>query len=130
MDEQQDRVTLRHYIEQLFESYKTHHNREHQLIAENVEHVSRALDIRLEGMNEFRAQILHERGAMVTNDKFEAKITALDATSQAQHDAMRARIVMLETGVAALRAQMVALGASITVGLLILELVLRFVVKG
>ena len=118
MDEQRDMVSVKHYIERLFELYKEHHLREHELLSENVDHARAAIDARLEGMNEFRSQIQGERKQFVSLDKFDSL-----------HAILTDRVTALEKAMANLAGRMAAIAAAISIGLLIVGLVLRFAVK-
>lgn len=121
----EDRVSLKHYVETLFKQYKEAHEREHELLADNVNHTRENLDLRLIGMNQFREQILSERGLMVSNDKCEAHM----AVNQGQTESYRMRLNALEVAVSNMRGRMTATAAAISVGLVIIQLVLHFVVK-
>ena len=109
-------ISLRHYIETLMDQYKESHAREHILLAENVQRTKENLDVRLEGMNQFRSQILSERHAMVSNDRFEAKCELTES-----------RIEELEKGLSNLRGRMTATTAALAAGLAILQIVLYLV---
>ena len=114
-DQQMDNmVSLRHYVETLMAQYKHHHAREHELLAESVEHARGAIDARLQSMNEFRAQILSERGTMMLRETYETR-----------HEAVEKRIGALEKG----QARLAGVGAAVGVGLVIVQIVLKLVVK-
>jgi len=124
-----NKVKLQHYLEALMAQYKEAHTRIHELEAAGVERAREAIEIRLEGMNEFRAQILTERGTFLTKDKFDASHGALSRIVDAKVEACEKRIVILETAVANLRGRTAAVSASIGIGLVILELILKFAIK-
>jgi hypothetical protein len=111
------RIELRHYIEALYNQYVEHHVREHELLSEAAEHARKAMEVRLENMNLFRAQVLEERGLMVTREKHDAIIGSLER-----------RIGTLEKAIANMIGRMVATAAAISIGLIIVGLMLRFVI--
>jgi hypothetical protein len=124
-----DEITLRQYLEALMEHYKIAHAREHELLAESVEQTKENLELRLESMNQFRAQILSERGSMVTLDKFDSKVNEIEKVNKAKTDSDNIRIGAMETQLANLKGRMTATATGITIFLVVLELILRFVVK-
>lgn len=113
-----NRITLCHYLETLIKEYKESHDREHKLLAEALRASREALDVRLETMNQFRAQILSERGLMVTKERFDVV-----------HEGLDKRVGVIEAGLANLVGRMAAYAIALGVGLTVLELILRFVVK-
>jgi hypothetical protein len=123
----QEGVTLRQYIESLMTHYEKAHRREHELLSESLILTAKHLETRLEGMNEFRAQILSERQQMVTLDKFLGKMDELEKVSMAHSDTNRARIVTLEVGLANIRGRLTATAAALAVGLTVLEIIMRVI---
>jgi hypothetical protein len=91
-----DEVTLKEYFENLLCQYKEAHEKEHRLLAENVELAREGMEKRLESMNEFRAQILNERSHMVSIDKFEGKMNEFEAKYFANHKRLEDRVDILE----------------------------------
>jgi len=82
MNEEQnhkDIVSLREHLEKLFEQYRDSHAREHELQADSIELARKNMEYRLEGLNEWRAQLTAERTGLVSLDKFEGKADAIDA---------------------------------------------------
>ena len=123
-----DVITLRQHLETLMEQYRKAHAREHELLAESVEQTKENLELRLESMNEFRAQILSERGTMVTLEKFDAKMSEIDKVNKLKMESDNVRIGTIETQLANFKGRWTGISAAITIGLVILELILRFVV--
>jgi len=107
-------VTLRHHLETLLQQYQDHHDREHALMAESVSLTRQALEARLESMNQFRAQILSERGEMLTKDAYEAK-----------HEMLALRIEANEKQLASIA----AVGGVVALIFVGVELIMRFVAK-
>ena len=124
-----DVVSLRHYVEVLIEQYKEAHKREHELIAENVSQTKENLDIRLKSMNEFREQILDERGKLVNVDKFDLNLQALNKLMETHFESNQIRISTLEKIIANLSGRWTATTAVIGILLLVLQIVLKFVIK-
>jgi hypothetical protein len=124
-----DAITLKQYFETLMEQYKQAHAREHVLLAESVEQTKENLELRLESMNQFRAQILSERGTMVTLEKFDSKMSEIDKVNKLKTESDNIRIGTMETQLANFKGRITTIGGCITIGLIILELILRFVVK-
>ena len=112
-----DIVSLRQYVEKVFGQYEAHHTREHQLLAEALEHSRQVMEARLEGMNEFRAQIQDERKDLMSVDRYNVR-----------HELIETKISVMEKTVANMQGRMTAIAAAITVFLVAMELVLRFVV--
>jgi len=108
-------VSLREYVDTLLLGYKRAHEKEHELLNQNIVLARDALDVRLEHMNEFRAQVLSDRGEFVNKDKF-------DLT----HAALIDRVSQLERDSAAFRGRMLGIGSAVTVMLIILQVALRF----
>jgi preprotein translocase subunit SecA len=133
-------VSMKAYVDALFAQYKEAHSKEHEMLSKAIENSQKALEkavdtaqaalnIRLEAMNEFRSQILSERGTFLTSEKFDAKIQEIENVERAKTESKNLRLNALETGLANLRGRWAAVSASIAVVLMILELLLRFVVK-
>jgi hypothetical protein len=89
-------ITLKEYIEKLLCQYKEAHEKEHKLLAENLELARVHMEHRLVGMNEFRAQILSERSHMVSVDKFEGKMNEFEARYAVSHKQLEDRVGNLE----------------------------------
>ncbi len=122
-------VSLKHYFETILTQYKEAHEREHALLADSVTHTKENLDLRLIGMNQFREQINSERGKYLTNDRFDVKHQALEDSLCKEMARNEDRITVLENQLSNLKGKMAALAASLTVGLVVFELVLRYFVK-
>jgi deoxyribodipyrimidine photolyase-like uncharacterized protein len=127
--ERNNRISLQEYFEAMFAQYKESHEREHVLLAKSVEHAKEAMNMRLEAMNQFRQQIQTERGSMLTCDKFETKHQALEMLVAARAKLAEDRVNVLEVQLSNLKGRMGAIAAAISVGLVIFELVMRFVVR-
>ena len=117
-ESENNRITLCHYLETLIKDYKESHDREHKLLAEASRASREALDVRLETMNQFRAQILSERGMMVSKERCDVV-----------HDSVEKRVNAVEAEVANLGGRMAAYAIALGVGLAIMQIILRFVVK-
>jgi hypothetical protein len=126
--EREQANTRRDLLEKLAE-YRESHGREHVLLADAIKRAQEALIVRLEGMNEFRAQLEQERASMMTRDTFDAKHEALEATVSKLIDGTNLRVSTLETGYANLSGRITATTALLVVGLGVLEFVLKFVVR-
>jgi hypothetical protein len=113
-----DDITLKDYVDTLFRQYKESHDKEHRLIEKSVDAARDAMDIRLDHMNEFRAQIQSERGDFVTRERFNA-VTEILST----------RLGNLEVAFSDFKGRVLGIGSGIAVFLVIIELVLRFAVK-
>jgi hypothetical protein len=107
-------VSIRQYFEALLQQYKEAHDKEHTLLEKSTELAKQNLEIRLEGMNEFRKQIQEERGSFVNRDKFDILMGALDR-----------RISAIES----FQSKIIGVGLAATFLLTVLELILRFLVR-
>ena len=108
-----DIVSLREHIEALLKEYQKAHAKEHAMLIDSVRLAREALDVRLESMNEFRAQILSERGSMVTKEAYDSKHAALaEAISRCEKSLAR----------------LAGIGVGLTFLIVVANLVLRFVV--
>jgi hypothetical protein len=125
----QDAITLRQYIETLFEQYKEAHKNEHKMLAESNNLARENLDIRLESMNQFRNQINDERGSMVSIDRFEARIEALEKTIETHYQSNERRISTMEKTLSNLSGRWTAGTTALGVGLILLQLFFHFVIK-
>jgi len=110
-------VHLREHMEALFNERTEGHKHEHQLLEQAVARARETIDLRLESMNEFRSQIQSERETMLSKDKFDV-----------YHEQLSLRVANLEKGLSSMQGKMIATAGAVTVGLVILGLVLRFVV--
>ena len=124
-----DAVSLRHYMESMLSQYEKSHEREHELLAENVNHTKENLELRLESMNQFRKQILEERNSMVNVERFDILIESLSKAIDEHYNSNQARITTLEKTISNLSGRWAGITAAAGVSLIILELLLRFVVK-
>jgi len=122
-------VPLKEHIETQLEQYKVAHGKEHELLAESVQHTRENLELRLESMNEFRKQILEERGTFLPRDRFNQKIEEIEKTLKNHEERSNERIGALEVQLSNLSGRVAAIGSAITIGLIILELLLRFLIK-
>jgi hypothetical protein len=111
-------VSLRQYIEALMNQERKSHAREHELLAESVQHTKENLELRLESMNQFRSQITEERGTMLSRETYETR-----------HVDLERRISLIETGLANIRGRSAATSAALGVGLVILQLVMHFFLR-
>jgi hypothetical protein len=107
-------ITLREHFAALMEQYAKSHAREHELLAESVDHTRENLELRLEAMNQFRAQILSERGTMVTRELYDT-----------QHEVLSKRVGSLER----MNSKLIGIGAALVFVMTILEVVLRVIVR-
>jgi len=124
-----ERVNLREYVESLFYQYKEAHEKEHKLQQESIELARKNMEYRLEGLNEWRGQLTDERGTLVSKDLFYGKIGEIDSKSSTKADADATTIGELKVKLANLEGRLTAVAAAISIGLVVLEIILRFVVK-
>ena len=61
----------------LFDEYRRGHAREHELERQALLKAEATMNLRLEGMNEFRAQLNQQQGTFVTRTEFEAAMRPL-----------------------------------------------------
>jgi CHASE3 domain sensor protein len=104
---------------QRFEDFIKAHQREHELIKEAVDEARDSVNLRLEGMNELRAQIDKERGQYVIR-------TAYDTYKDAQEQRLNKIEKSLATMQSANTTWLIAIGIFFT----IVQIVLRFVPLG
>jgi CHASE3 domain sensor protein len=108
-------VTLREYIEKIMD--------ERFESAERALDIStKVLDLRLEAMNELRDQINNERGRYLTRETFD------QSRDQARIDMEKVdkRMRDQENAMSNLQGRMTTMGFAITVGLIIMQIVLKF----
>ena len=74
----EDQISLRHYIEAISEERWNAHKREHELLTLAMEKAVQATDRRLEGMNELRAQINSERSSYATKAELRPVVQFID----------------------------------------------------
>jgi hypothetical protein len=86
-DEQNTKVPLRDYVEAKFEA-----------IATAQAAFAKELDRRLEGMNEFRAQLTKQATQFITREAVEAKLTALVTERNALIEKLELRLEMAARG--------------------------------
>ncbi len=123
----QDAISLRQYFETLLKHYCDAHQKEHALMAETSAVMHAAMEARLKTMNEFRAQIMDERSTFVTQDRYDVKHEALERIVVARIEFAEKRVIELEKMVANMKGRSAAIMAAIGVGLVVFELLLRFV---
>lgn len=75
-------------LDRRFEDRWKSHEREHQLILDAVGKAERAVDVRLEGMNELRSQIERERGNYITRAMYDDSTREKLARIQANSDSL------------------------------------------
>lgn len=80
-----ERVTLREFLERgvqalgaQLSTYIETHRQEHAQLAGQVEGARRAVEARLDGMNELRSQITAERGLYVTRDYLDSRLNSMN----------------------------------------------------
>jgi hypothetical protein len=61
---EQEVISLRHYVETLFRA----HEKEHLLLHEALARAEKLLDMRLDGMNQFRAQLDKQAATLATKE--------------------------------------------------------------
>jgi hypothetical protein len=109
-----DDISLRHYIETRMNEYREAHSREHALESQSLKLARDNLEYRLEQMNRFREQVTSERGSLVSKETYENR-----------HEMLALRIEAVEKSIATLA----GVGATVALVLVVIEFVLRFVVK-
>lgn len=124
-----DAVSLRYYMETTLEQYEKSHEKEHQLLAQNVAATKENLEFRLESMNQFREQIADERGSLVTIEKFEVLMKGIEKLVETHYQSNQTRINILEKSLSNLSGKWAGITAAFGVALILLELLLRFLVK-
>jgi len=124
-----DVIGLRDYVDVLLRAYCEAHEKEHVLMAENASHAREAMDLRLKAMNEFRTQISNERASYLTQDKFDVKHEALERVVVARIEFAEKRVMELEKMVANMKGRSTAIAAAISIGLIVLQLFLHFVIE-
>jgi len=75
------------------------HHREHELIQRAVDKASDALGVRLEGMNQFRAQLDRMVATLVTLDILDVRLAAISQRQDKSDEAMDKRLSALERGI-------------------------------
>jgi hypothetical protein len=120
---------LKANVNELARLHSEAHAREHGLTQTAVEKAEQSLGVRLEGMNELRAQITGERGTYVTRDMLEAKLGGLDGKVEGALSGVGRRLGDLENKQANLDGRFLVLGGVLAFGLVVVEFVARMVIK-
>lgn len=66
-------VSIRAYVETLFAA----HAREHELLKDAINKAESLMSVRLENMNEFRAQLDRQAGTLATKELVESRLISL-----------------------------------------------------
>lgn len=77
MSAETDNITLRHYLEKRLDTYADAHKREHELIDKALGEDKNSMTKRLEGMNEFRAQLNNQANTFATKESMDVAIRPL-----------------------------------------------------
>jgi hypothetical protein len=109
-----DDISLRHYIETRLNEYRDAHTREHQMLDDSLKLARQNTEYRLENLNNWKAQNQDERASLVSREAYESK-----------HETLVLRIEAVEKSIATLA----GVGATVALVLVVIEFVLRFVVK-
>jgi hypothetical protein len=70
------------------------HELVHKELSDNVDLARQTLDYRLEGMNQFRAQILEERAKYLTREEYNIQHSALQSTLQIYSTTQQDKLVL------------------------------------
>ena len=118
MGESVSDVSLREYIEKIMDE-------RFQSSERALEISTKVLDLRLAAMNELRDQINSERGRFLTRETFDQSRdqTKLDM------EKIDSRLRSIENEISNQKGRMVMLGSVITVGLIIFQIIMKFLVK-
>jgi hypothetical protein len=137
------KIELKEYVDALFAA----HTKEHAMLEKSIDDAREALsksidtsrealNIRLEAMNEFRAQIQDERGTFATNDKLDLNfrnIENLIETRKETHDKEtieeNKKMDRIDNALSVIKGRWSALVGGGGLLLLLVELLLKFVVK-
>jgi hypothetical protein len=118
-------VRLKEYLEELISAADRHvtaewtsHRREHALLKEAIDTAYSVLNGRLEGMNEFRAQINAERGQYVTKSIYDER-----------YERLVERIAGLEKYKSNMDGKLWMLGTGLMAVTILLNLLLRWLIK-
>jgi chromosome segregation ATPase len=125
-------IGLREWLEQRF----AQHNREHQMIQDAVAKAEQSVNVRLEGMNELRAQINSERGSYLSRAEYDAKhealahaVDALERSMIAKIDnaerTLASRIASLENAQANMAGRLWAVGVGLTIMVVVINVALK-----
>jgi hypothetical protein len=120
---------LKANVQELARLHSEAHAREHALTQTAVEKAEQSLGVRLEGMNELRAQITGERGTYVTRDMLEAKLSGIDGKVDSGTAGLAKRLGDLENKQANLDGRFLILGGVLAFALVVVEFVARQIVK-
>lgn len=108
-------VSLREYVDRLFEEREVRAELREKAHLRALDHASRALEARLESMNEFRAQISQERATYVTRQLLDQGVGA--------------RVQAIEQSMNNLIGRLWAVGVGITLGVAVLGLLSKWMGK-
>jgi hypothetical protein len=91
------------------------HAEVHRLLKEAVDAAVKALNVRLEAMNEFRGQITSERGNYVTRENYDLR-----------HDELKNKIGQLENHKANIEGRLWMVGTGLTALVIVINILFRF----
>ncbi len=114
---------------ELREQWQEAHERFHTLDKEALILARREIDRRLEEMNQFRAQIVQERGMFVSREFYDEQHRRLNGAIEAAKEAVDVRLKMLETSKSNLEGRMWMMGAAISAVVVLVNLAMRYLGK-
>jgi hypothetical protein len=120
-------VSLKHYFETILEQFQISHRHEHELVSKSVESAEKALNVRLDSMNEFRAQIQSERNLYATREALDLKFDMRDKTADLKANLIDTRIAELEKQINYMRGRQAAFAVGIILVFSAIEVVMRVV---
>lgn len=114
-------------LRELLDERDKAHAREHGMLREAIEKAEQGVNLRLEGMNELRAQINAERGSYLTTSTYDAKHEALTQKLDQAERTLAGRIATLEQQSANTSGRFWALGVGLTLMVIAINVALHFV---
>ncbi len=91
-----DNVTLKEYIERIFDEREKALNQAFRAQQEALALATHSLELRLEKLNELRAEVITDRAKYATTDKFDTELGRIDDLIQVTKDALVAINLQLQ----------------------------------
>jgi hypothetical protein len=118
-------ISLRDYLEHLFEEHEKRHAREHEDAMRALEEARRVLDLRLGELNNLRREYTEDRGQLVQRQLFDSRMETQDNAIKA----VGSEVGEIRSELSGWRGRQAAFGVVITVALVLVPLLINIFIK-
>jgi hypothetical protein len=118
---------LKENVERIAVLHAEAHAREHALTQTALEKAERAMEHRLEGLNEFRGQLRDQAATFASRDLVDSRLATLSIRQDEATERIEARLKLLEHNSANLQGRLWSMGAGVALLMTVLTLALRWV---